>query len=61
MRANSSGLLRTTSLEQFQSLDIPGLYSWLPIGPQEPNLAKVGVEGSNPFARSRFALSGPDT
>ena len=27
----------------------------------EHNLAKVGVEGSNPFARSRFAMSGPDT
>jgi hypothetical protein len=24
-------------------------------------LAKVGVEGSNPFARSRFFLSDPDT
>ena len=22
----------------------------------EPNLAKVGVEGSNPFARSKFSL-----
>ena len=25
------------------------------------DIAKVGVEGSNPFARSKFSLSGPDT
>ena len=24
------------------------------------DIAKVGVEGSNPFARSKFDLSGPD-
>ena len=27
----------------------------------EHDLAKVGVEGSNPFARSNFQMSGPDT
>jgi len=26
-----------------------------------PKLAKVGVEGSNPFARSSFFVSGPET
>jgi hypothetical protein len=30
------------------------LYAWLPLATKEPNLAKVGVEGSSPFARSRF-------
>ena len=27
----------------------------------EHDLAKVGVEGSNPFARSSFIMSGPAT
>jgi hypothetical protein len=31
------------------------LYAWLPLATRELNLAKVGVEGSSPFARSRFS------
>jgi hypothetical protein len=31
------------------------LYTWLPLATAELNLAKVGVEGSSPFARSRFS------
>ena len=30
------------------------LYAWLLLATRELNLAKVGVEGSSPFARSRF-------
>jgi hypothetical protein len=33
----------------------PELFLWLLIGTKELNLAKVGVEGSSPFARSRFS------
>ena len=41
----------------YQSVDKARLYAWLPESSEEPNLAKVGVEGSNPFARSNTCPS----
>src|SRR5438445_9434225 len=51
-------LVRTPSDDIFkhhQRVGKPELFLWLLIGTKEPNLAKVGVEGSSPFARSRFS------
>jgi hypothetical protein len=33
------------------------LYGWLLLGTKELNLAKVGVEGSSPFARSSLSMT----
>jgi hypothetical protein len=53
-------LVRTPSddiLKHYQMVGKPELFLWLLIGTKELNLAKVGVEGSSPFARSRFFLN----
>jgi len=42
-------------VSQSQRFGKVGLYAWLLLGSEELNLAKVGVEGSSPFARSRFS------
>jgi hypothetical protein len=41
-------------MQHDQKIDKAGLYAWLPVCTRELDLAKVGVEGSSPFARSKI-------